>query len=144
MKKTADMISELLRPGGRFIIFCTVEQFVDWYEILFFHKYVDPDEKRRRSFSVDNTPMEFFHSRTNPMKYPARQTARLFSVTDFAWHGVRNGNSYAEQKDMAKYRKYNYVPSTYPGQYNIIDQMPNLGTGESLCRYTREEGETMF
>ena len=127
MKQVVDLVATLLRPGGHALLFCTVQQFVQWQRYFGDHK-----TSGSSTFNVDKVPLVICKHPSAHNGFPGRASCTLQSSAEFIVHVKRNGLTYAEEERMVNYRQFNYVVSSYPAYKNVLNNVPRLLPREQI------------
>ena len=139
MKEVVHIISNLLRPGGHAIVFCSIKQFSIWHDLFASVKQRPDMRKPTPVFSVDKVPLTIAKHQSVNSSFPGTISCSLRSTCEFAVHLKKNGLSFSEEEQMVDYRHHNYVASTYAATRNIINNVRWLLPGEQL-RVPKRDG----
>ena len=135
MEKFIDLASKVLRKGGHAIIFCSIQQFRDWYD-----KACDHKTNRQATFSVDRQAMHFQRHNSWYLSPPARSSCALHSNSELALHMKKNGLPYEIEKTMVNYRHFGHVQSTCLPYDNTIDNVRGPLRGEQVMVSNGDSG----
>ena len=151
MERTVATVNAALRPGGHFIIFCSIEQFTKW--LLVFNDAVrrvesvriedgsrKPVTRYRPIFRVDQAPMVFVRDSGYHTRNPTR-TSSLVSVTEYAIHGVKRGLTASEERSRISLDSHSFIPSTLEAFKNVVDKVPRPSRGELLTWRVRDNAK---
>jgi hypothetical protein len=119
--EAVSIIHLLMRKGGHCILFCSMSQFEVWRQE--FMRYDD--------MLVDCMPLFLVKEPRAYSQMPYRKHTGLMNMAEIALHCCKKGAGSAALR-MVTYKSFNAVPSRFPGWCNVIDNVPNLASGEAV------------
>lgn len=128
MVGVVDIITELLRPGGHAIIFCSIQQWPVWCELF---KKADNSDGVTNTYWVSNLPLLLLAKPDVYSGFPGRRVGEQ-SGSLYAAHIRKGGVSQGVQDKMINSQKFHYVASRYPPGKHNIDNIPGLLPGEQI------------
>ena len=104
MKEVAELVNDVLRPGGHAVMFCSPVQFNEWHGLL----QGEIDEEGRRTFNTDPHPMALVNTPGHYYGRIRKKTTALHAVTSWAVHATKTGlaNDDFELIDYSESRIY--------------------------------------
>ena len=136
-----EFADETLAPGGQAVIFCSFMQFSTWVNnfrsiIETVQEQDDKDASKivtenKRVFTVEDIPLKFMRTKGYYNTTPAGRRLNHMSMGEIAMHAwKKNGVSYTDILNRVNYTAPPYVPSSFPGWTDTIDNIPRLPKNE--------------
>jgi hypothetical protein len=119
--EAVSIIHSLLRKGGHCILFCPMSQFNDWHE----------EFGRHDDMLVDCMPLFLVKEPRAYSQMPYKKSTGLMNMVEIALHCCKGGAG-KDALEMVAYKNFNAVSSRFVGWCNVIDNVPNLASGEAI------------
>ncbi len=119
MKECVRAGSDLLAPSGQMVLFCSANQFGQWYRL--FHSVQDAGGRKRTCLRPHSAAVH---------KY-SRQS-RLRNMCEWALHPLRKPLKEEKPHMHVQHKNHGHIHSTFPGYTNVVKNILRLAPGDSV------------
>lgn len=154
MENTVELATDLLRPSGHAVSFCTAQQFSVKHR---FFAVVSSAQHHGSSFSLSSGTEEilmvsaafltFENHSSHQRSSSLRNSCTLDTAVLLALHPKKNAKLFAKEKNKASYMQFGFLSSAIPGYgtFLVTTGVRNVMTGscyprDTLAREKRQKG----
>jgi hypothetical protein len=121
MDDALEISVKALRPGGHILIFSASQQSQRWICKL----------NAIGGLSVDRVPLYIINSRNNLSQPPFRLGNKYINMVTEVVHAAKTGRGQSAYNQV-QYQNFGHVPSSFPPNQNVIDNVPKMPPGEKM------------
>lgn len=158
MKNSVELFSQMLVPGGHGIVFCSMLQFQEWYDMIKSYEEDDDDDddsepgsgsgsveeekrvgreipkKKKYVFDAERIMMIYIRSEKNYGRNPASYGLNHCNIVEIAIHFWKRGSGSNEAVKATNYKPAGYIQSSHPVWTNVMNNIPPVPTSEKVMK----------